>query len=133
MADMALFGDKWTRIENALYSRERVQQSIASNVANAETPKYQRDESTFGSIYAAMAGKNAEMANTQPGHISTSTSGDSRRIFDAPFQTSKSIVNNVDIQQEMERLAQNQLMHELTVQLINKKLTGLKDLIREAK
>lgn len=132
MSEVTIFGNKWMQIEHALYARERVQKSIASNVANAETPGFQRDASSFASVFAQHAGKNAAMAVSHNAHISSSSPA-SRSIFDQRSSTSKNGMNNVDIQEEMRSLAENQMMHELTVQLISKKLTGMKETIRDAR
>jgi flagellar basal-body rod protein FlgB len=131
MSGLNIFGSQWMQIENALYARESVQKSIATNVANAETPGFQKDTSSFESLFAQHSGKNSSMAVTHSSHLNSEDS--SRALFDQPLSHAKNGINNVDIQDEMRRMAENQMMHELTTQLISKKLTGIKDTIQQAR
>jgi len=41
--------------------------------------------------------------------------------------------SNVDIQKEMARMSENQLMHELSMKLIKGKLSGLLNAIKEGR
>lgn len=41
--------------------------------------------------------------------------------------------NTVDMQKEMANMAENQLMHELTIRLIKGKLSGLSNAIKEGR
>lgn len=131
MIDM--LGDGFRRVESSLIAREKAQGVISSNIANADTPNYRADTRTFADFLAEQqASRGAgKPATTHAGHISESSSGRlTSTVFDyAPSRRMDG--NTVDVQKEMAHMSENQLMHELSMQLIKGKLNGLLTAIKE--
>lgn len=123
-----------------LGARQRV---IAQNVANADTPGYQpRDvtENSFASMVAREAGQGAggsaaasTLAATNAGHLA-GTLGDkgasarrSNRADD--FETTPS-GNAVVLEEEMARLAENQMNYDTITSIYRKQVQMLKTALR---
>ncbi len=134
MIDM--FNAGFHRLASALVAREKMQHVITSNIANADTPNYQADQRTFESFLQAHSdGIQAHAAVTNSKHFSdfSSEGSVSRSDIFHHHQARRMDGNNVDLQQEMARLSENQLMHELSMQLLKTRMNGLKSAIREGK
>ena len=136
MIDM--FGTGFEKLAATLVAREKMQSTITSNIANADTPNYRADQRTFASFLdAQQSGLHAPAATTNKMHFSDFDRSRSDSIFsDSIFKQHNSRRmdgNNVDLEQEMARLSENQLMHELSMRLIKGRLSGLKNAIREGK
>jgi len=133
MIDM--FGSGFQRLAATLVARERMQAVITSNIANADTPNYQADQRTFASFLEEQSvGIRAQAATTNRKHFSDISherlGGGS--IFQQ-HQSRRMDGNSVDLQQEMARLSENQLMHELSMRLLKGRMDGLRNAIREGK
>jgi flagellar basal-body rod protein FlgB len=98
---------------------------LANNLANAEVPNFKRSELNFESelkrVLDAEKQKPAvELTRTDPRHISNWNPPDwrdvkPRRVLDY-VSTSKNNGNNVDAEQEVQRLVENQMMYYLLAQ-----------------
>jgi len=122
-----LFNTGFHTLEAALAARERLQSAHAANIANADTPNYQADTRTFADFLDMERNKQPSpgMTPKQPVPFNASnraTTGWDRQRLDG---------NTVDIQKEMAHMAENQLMHELTVRLLKGRLAGLANAIKE--
>jgi len=122
-----LFNTEFRTLEAALTARERLQSVHAANIANADTPNYHADTRTFADFLEIERNRRAYPETTQEGleHFTMGNRGDlknGRRRLDG---------NTVDIQKEMAHMAENQLMHELTIRLIKGRLAGLANAIKE--
>lgn len=132
MIDM--LGEGFQRIESSLVAREKAQGVTSSNIANADTPNYRVDNRSFADFLAERqqhkgAGKPVA---THAGHISDSGSGhlSSSSVFDySPARRMDG--NTVDVQKEMARMSENQLMHELSMRLAKGHISGLLNAIKE--
>ncbi|MDQ6965570.1 MAG: flagellar basal body rod protein FlgB [Mariprofundaceae bacterium] len=134
-----IFGQHLNTLSNALSARESMQSVHAANIANADTPNYHADTRRFADFLAAkqagsgIAGGTTRLAATQPGHIPLAESSSWQGQLDSQRNTAQRMDgNSVDIQKEMADMAQNQLMHEMTMRLLKKRLDGMSNLIREA-
>jgi len=132
MIDM--FGSGFQRLESALVAREQAQGVHSSNVANADTPNYRADSRTFSDFLAEQqTGKSSgPVATTHAAHMNGNSNGRlaSSSLFDS--QPSRRMDGNtVDMQKEMARMSENQLMHELAMRLVKGKLSGLTNAIKE--
>jgi flagellar basal-body rod protein FlgB len=126
-----LFGSGFHNLETALIAREQLQTTHASNIANADTPNYRADRRTFGDLFAL-----EQARRNQPEHSQLFESGSS--IFqgsriDSARSSLRLDGNTVDTQREMARMAENQLMHELTMRMIKGKISGLTNAIKEGR
>jgi len=113
------------------------QQVIATNIANAETPRYSPARMDFSQeLRSAVAGTALSPVSSQPGHIPlqpTSIEAVQGTISRTPDQTGIGDANGVSVDQEMLRLSENQLLYEAAVQMLNKKLNLLKYVVRDGK
>lgn len=108
------------------------QKLIASNIANVNSPGYQRRQVDFdGELKKAVDKPKIGVAVTNERHIALETGqGRAPRIESQKSTTNSTGVNSVDIEQEMADLSQNQLVFEFDATMLAKKFSGLKAAIR---
>ncbi len=127
----SLFSSGFLKLETALIAREKLQASHASNIANADTPNYQADTRTFADMFAVEQARRNQLEHGQFFESSSSIFQGSR--LDSAGSSFRLDGNTVDTQTEMARMAENQLMHELTMRMIKGKISGLANAIKEGK
>lgn len=105
---------------------------IASNVANAATPGYQKKEIDFDQELKKAIRKPRIAANmTDPKHIPLgNTPGGPPKIKQIKQTENSTGVNSVDIDEEMAELAQNQIIFDYGAEMLTRKFKGLKSAIR---
>lgn len=121
--------------------RTKNQNLIASNVANAETPNYVPKTLAFeaelqGALKNRWPGQQASApANSR--HIplrSTGVAGNVQsvtgKVIETPTTTPSRDGNAVGLEDEMGKLAENQVMYNASVQMLNKKFEGLRTAIK---
>lgn len=120
-----LFGGNIETMRQALDLRGKRQGLIQSNIANMETPGYTVQEIPFAKVMQRVTSGQGELARTNARHIALDpvNSADSRE-FSAEGRP-------VDIDEEMLKLSENQLMYNIASRLIGKKFEGLKYAIDE--
>jgi len=111
------------------------QATIASNLANVETPNYQRKEVVFESqLRKALESEKITGVITNPKHIQIGRNDlknvQPKAIVDQS-RTKASGVNNVDVDQEMSSLAKNQLYYAFSAKLISIQFNRIKEAINE--
>jgi len=113
-----LFSPTMRALDRSIHVRDRIQELTADNVANAETPGFQANNTDFKTVMNGLAtdklGFNSEARDIYESHGTPQTDG----------------LNNVDIEKEMVTMAQNQLMHEMSAKLLSKKMATLAQAIR---
>ncbi|MAZ49921.1 MAG: flagellar basal body rod protein FlgB [Halobacteriovoraceae bacterium] len=120
-------------LASAIKFREMRQEVIASNIANAETPGYKAKRVDFEEALARALDVDGELTmkvNDQK-HFNVGGGGFKNLkpdIYEDPNGIVSEDGNTVDVQDEMIRQADNQLMYDTLVQLMNKKL-GIKKYI----
>jgi flagellar basal-body rod protein FlgB len=125
-------------LQDALdYSSTR-QSALAANIANINTPGYQRKDSSFANVLAAADPNNSTL------ELSAETDNPAQFQF-GPSPSGKVAVetdsggamridgNNVDMDVEMGRLAKNQIYYQGLTELVSNQFSGLKFVIEEAK
>jgi len=131
-----LFDQEFKTLSSALSARERMQSVHAANIANADTPNYHADTRRFADFLAekqAAVGQSSRLAATQPGHIPIADATTWQGQLNSSHQSAQRMDgNSVDIQKEMSDMAQNQLMHEMTMRLLKKRLDMVANVVREA-
>ncbi len=120
-----LYTDNMALIEKALGVRSERQGLIQSNIANMETPGYTTQDFSFEKVMSSVMGESS-LSQTNSKHMQ----------FD-PVELSKSREfykekRPVDLDEEMMKLSENQLMYEIAAKLMAKKFEGLKYAIDEA-
>ncbi len=118
---MGMFGANFHILEAALAARERLQTTHAANIANADTPNYSADTRDF-SYFLQEEMQRLGTSTTEHGINIPVRHRQGRYRLDG---------NSVDMQREITRMTENQLMHELTLRLIKGKLNNLARAIRE--
>jgi flagellar basal-body rod protein FlgB len=102
---------------NALDAYTARQRAIASNIANAETPRYEAKRVTFEQRLSQALGRPDEPLNaTNEKHMPLKTDPRAVRpmvVEDEPANSSSG-VNGVDVEREMANLATTQLQFDLT-------------------
>ncbi|NOR17850.1 flagellar basal body rod protein FlgB [candidate division WOR-3 bacterium] len=99
---------------------------IASNIANIDTPGYKPKELVFKKQLEDFIDNGTEV---------TMTKTDKRHLSKQSSHTFE-VINSeeaVKLDNEMEKLAENHLMYNLTVELMARKFKGLDSVLREAK
>lgn len=124
--------------------RAKNQTLIASNVANAETPNYVPKALAFEQeLQGALKSNHTGQSQTHAPHArhiplkGASSTGSiqsvSGRVIEVPASTPGKDGNSVELENEMGRMAENQLMFNASVQMLNKKFEGLRTAIKEGK
>ena len=119
------------------YSSAR-QSALADNIANINTPGYQRKDASFASVLA-MANPENQTANLSaeiddPGQIQFNPAADGKIAIETDTGGAMRLDgNNVDMDVEMGRLAKNQIYYQGLTELVSNQFSGLKFVIEEAK
>ncbi|MBW1670614.1 MAG: flagellar basal body rod protein FlgB [Deltaproteobacteria bacterium] len=121
-----LFNKTIEMLSTILDFRSERNKMIASNIANIDTPRYKPKELVFKKQLEDFIDNGTEvtMTKTDKRHLSKQSSHN--------FE----VINSeeaVKIDNEMEKLAENHLMYNLTVELMARKFKGLDSVLREAK
>lgn len=124
---MKMFDRTFNVLSSMADFRSQRHKVIVSNISNMDVADYESREMTFknelGSATAKERGIN--MVKTDPRHLpGTSGTGNYDVVTTA---------ERVKIDKEMGNLAENQLMYNLTVELLARKFRGLKTVLTEAK
>jgi flagellar basal-body rod protein FlgB len=108
--------------------------AVANNIANIDTPGYQRHEVDFESELRRVYGDGQnQIAATDPRHYSggRTTSGYGLQRAQA-LDSSRRDDNDVDIDQEMVTLAETQMQYQAAANALNRKLETIKNILRSA-
>ncbi len=115
----------------SLKFRQLRQELHASNIANAETPGYKAKKLDFEDALARALDVDGQLAmkSSDSRHFNVG-GGSFNNLQPEVYEDSNGIVspdgNNVDRDQELAEMAENKILYDATVQLINKKLGLLK-------
>lgn len=109
----------------ALDARMERQGLIQSNIANIETPGYNVQDFSFEAVMKNAMHQRGKLARTNEHHIGLD-----------PITLSESLEFSkdprpVDLDEEMQKLSENQLMFQVTSKIITNKFDGLKTAIDE--
>lgn len=123
-------------LDKLLELRVQKHQSIASNLANAETPGYSRLRMDFeDQLRELVVGSETGQRVTHPRHIGSLSRQEIESFqvntFREKDHSGVGDSNNVNLAQEMVDLSVNQIRFEAAIQSINKKFSMLKHVIQE--
>ena len=124
--------------------RAKNQNLISSNIANAETPNFIPKTLAFEQELQGALKNNhySQRPSAVPNarHIPIRGTGGSSTlqsvtgtVVETPAKTPGRDGNAVELENEMGRMAENQIMFNFSVQMLSKKFEGLKTAIREGK
>jgi len=125
-----LFGKTMEMLSGALDFRSERHKVIASNIANIDTPNYKPSDIVFKEELKAFIGdgEGVTMTRTSQNHLSEqSISGDK-----ANFEVVE-VGDKVNLDSEMAKLSENNLMYNLTIEFMSRKFEGLNTVLRDVK
>ena len=135
-----LFGKNiFTIAQKSLDFRTSRHDLLASNVANKDTPGYQAEDLVFRAslekaLQAEQPGplKQTDSRHFDGRHIPPLNEVEAQRILSAsPYPDFDG--NTVDLDREMAKIAENQLMYNATLRMLAQKFRGLKSAIAEGR
>ncbi len=137
-----IFGSTIDLLGKSVDLRAKNQTLIASNVANAETPNFIPKTLDFEQeLQGALKSHQGQRRSSVPharhipvrgagvGNAVQSVSG---QVIETPAKTPGKDGNAVELENEMGRMAENQIMFNASVQMLNKKFEGLRTAIKGA-
>lgn len=125
-------------LSTALNFREMKQKLISSNIANANTPGYKSKKLDFEEALARALDVDGQM-KMNVNHLRHHNVGNGGfnnlepEIYDDPNGVVSENGNTVDVEAEMAKMAENKLMYDSLVQLLNKKMGLMKYVINSEK
>ncbi|MGI4993927.1 flagellar basal body rod protein FlgB [Halobacteriovorax sp. GFR7] len=111
---------------------------LTSNIANADTPGYKAKRVDFEEALARAldVDGNLEMLTSEEKHFDVGNGGFENlqpEIYDDPNDIASEDGNTVDRDAEMAKMAENKILYDASVKLLNKKLGMLKYTINSEK
>ncbi len=119
-----LFNKTMNTLSGMLDYRSKRHKIILSNIANLDTEGFKPSDISFKQ--ALGRANSVPMATTDPGHIG-------RKAGAADPVEVVTSEENVKIDKEMANLAENQLMYNLTVDMLSRKFRGINTVLKETK
>ena len=120
-----IYGGVMPTLEQSLNIRMEKQGLIQSNIANLETPGYTVQDFSFKEVMNSVMNNTGQVARTHKNHI---TLDPAESAGNRNFKDEK---RPVDLDEEMMKLSENQMMYEVVTRLMSKKFEGLKYAIDE--
>ncbi len=132
-----LFGPTYSVLSKVLDLRAQRQTLIASNIANAETPRYKSKQLKFEEElknFAPSSGR-LKLKKTDPKHIpfKPDINNINPEIVLEDTPPIRADGNNVDLDKEFVKMSKNQLMYNTVAQILGKKFKGLISAIKEVR
>ncbi len=132
MPDKLSFGKTFLALERVINIAQQRHTHIASNISNLDTPNYRAKDIDFKTALAKAleSGHGANLVRTNPGHID-SMMNSAHRV--EPFEEKGEWTgfNWVNIDKEMTRLTENNLIYRTATEILLRKIAKFKEVIRE--
>ena len=120
-------------LEKALDLTWKRNEALSSNISNAETPKYRAVDVNFsGELEKAFGELQSTLVKTNEKHMDIGNASGQSHLSPDLSGATKPDGNNVDIDIQMGRLAFNSGKYTMAANLMRKKLSLLKNAIRDA-
>ena len=124
-----------TSLKNALDAQAMRQRAHTQNIANAETPGYQRVRVEFEDLLSKVINNsNSKLARSDDRHISSNIANEisatKHRIEREPIDPESGNLNGVNIDEEMAEMAETQLRYLASIELLRRRYEGMKTAIR---
>jgi flagellar basal-body rod protein FlgB len=120
-----IFGKIFSEVTNHMNYRTYRQEVISGNIANVDTPGYKAKEALFESELDSKI----KLIATNPQHLKKSPGEGLYKTVDDPFSRIGNDSNTVDIDREMMKLNQNQILYTASANVIQNKIDELKNVI----
>jgi flagellar basal-body rod protein FlgB len=132
-----IFGTTIDVLGKSIDLRTKSQNLISSNIANAETPNYIPKSLDFEKQLqgAVKNGGKGTPAITNPRHLALKGTADrlqsvTGHVVETPAKTPGNDGNAVELENEMSRMVENQIMYNASVQMLSKKFGDLTTAIK---
>jgi flagellar basal-body rod protein FlgB len=135
MESKGIFGETFGLIEKAMDLRSRKHNIIVSNISNADTPNYK----AFDMIVEEEIQKSIDRSHdislntTNTNHIGYTGKRPIQqniKYYESSNSTIRGDNNNVELDKEMAKLMENNLLYNSLANIISKKFRGLKAVIQ---
>ena len=132
MPDRLSFGKTFYALEKAISISQQRNAVITSNISNLDTPEYKSKDINFKSELAKALETNhqKDLVRTNPRHISMQKNGE-QMIEPFEEQGEWNGYNWANIDSEMTKLTENNLVYRTAVEALLRKMSLLKEVIRE--
>ena len=136
-----LFGSTLELLGKSIDLRARKHSMISGNLANAETPGYTPSTLDFeAELKHAVQTKLGKRNSTPPHPRHIPLKGQAAeleavrgRVMEVPAGPAGRDGNGVELEAEMSRMMENQILYNASVQILAKKFEGLKTAIRDGR
>ncbi len=133
MLDQLFSNDTFVALQKGLDASSLRQQVIANNVANINTPGYKKQDVSFEDEFKhAIDNKyDARMYQTDPRHLpgGSSLTSVGIKVNTIGATSMRYDGNNVDIDEEMSKMAENSIRYNAMAQLMSGRFSTLKTVI----
>lgn len=126
-------GSALSLARTALTGLSRRQETIASNIANVDTPQYQRREVNFeDALRRSLTSSSASgLARTDPRHMAVGGAGGAdTSVRPRDVVSTRNDGNEVSVDEEMTLLVETQIRYQALSQSVGKRLATLRTVIR---
>jgi len=132
MSDKLSFGKTFYALEKAIGIAQQRNAVITSNISNLDTPGYKSKDINFKNELARALETNhkKDLARTDPRHISMQMNGD-QMVEPYEEQGEWNGYNWADIDSEMTKLTENNLVYRTAVEALLRKMNLLREVVRE--
>lgn len=132
-----LFNKTVDALSKSIDLRAKQQNLISSNIANAETPNYVPKALSFeNELQGALKDRDSgSQVQAHPRHFPLKGAGSrlesvTGHVMETPAKTPGKDGNAVELEGEMSRMIENQIMYNASVQLLSKKFEVLRTAIK---
>ena len=122
-----------TILKKSLDAQAARQRAHTQNIANAETPGYQRVKVEFeGLLKDALTGESQTLAHDDPGHMRASSSLENivPKVSREKIPDDITGVNGVNIEEEMAEMAETQIRYLASIELLKRRYQGMREAIK---
>jgi flagellar basal-body rod protein FlgB len=124
----SLFGKTYNMLSTLIGYRSERNKLITSNISNLDTPEYKPADYVFKRDLKKAMDIMINLKRTNEKHFPNATD----EITSNDFKMVKS-EEKVDLDKEMSNLASNQLMYNLSVELLARKFKSIRNVLAEVK
>ncbi|ATH91414.1 flagellar basal body rod protein FlgB [Bacillus glycinifermentans] len=129
---MDIFSGTIKTLEGALQRANVKQKVISDNIANVDTPNYKAKKVSFKNMLNEESSR-IDAMKTDYRHIDFKGNESNYSIVSSKQTSYQQNRNNVDIDQEMSKMAENQIQYQALVERISGKFNSLKTAITGGK
>ncbi len=130
-----LYNKTFTNLSSSMDLRAANHRMISSNIANIDTPNYKAFDFVVNEEMKKLeqTPNNIKPVTTHPEHISLDDSGFNQyncKVRESSEHSLRNDGNTVDLDREMAEMSKNNLMYNVSAQLLSKKIQQLMSVIQ---